>query len=375
MAACWDYLRIPLNAEERAQRPGPIPYWGANSVQGYVDEPLISEEIVLIGEDGAPFFDRDRPVAFRVDEPIWPNNHIHILKANETTDSRWLAYVLNDVDYSLYIAGSTRDKLTQAALMKITVPTPPLDEQRAIADYLDRETARIDTLIEEQQRLIEMLRERRSTAVDSELGARVGSGNRLKWFVEEIDLRSSAVAEDLPLMSVSIDWGVRRRDEVTTDDARAVDLTNYKVCRRGDLVINRMRAFQGALGLAPEDGIVSPDYAVLRAASHLNSEWLAGVMKTDRFVSEMASRIRGIGSAELGSARTPRINMRDMCEILLDVPTTGQQSEEVEAIRHLFRQADTLIAETETFIELSRERRSALITAVVTGQIDVRGSA
>lgn len=174
-------------------------------------------------------------------------------------------------------------------------------------------------------------------------------------------------------MSVSIDWGVRRRDQVTADEARADDLSNYKVCRQGDLVINRMRAFQGALGLAPEDGIVSPDYAVLRAVPPVDSEWLAGVMKTDRFVREMASRIRGIGSAELGSARTPRINVRDMCEILLDVPDGGKQAREVQAMRRLIGQIDTLIVETETFIELARERRAALITAVVTGQIDVRG--
>lgn len=79
MAECWDYLRIPLNAEERHQRPGPIPYWGANSIQGYVDEALVSGNRPH-RRDRAPFFDRNRPVAFCVDEPIWPNNHIHVLQ-------------------------------------------------------------------------------------------------------------------------------------------------------------------------------------------------------------------------------------------------------------------------------------------------------
>ena len=55
--------------------------------------------------------------------------------------------------------------VTAASLRRIPIPLPPLEEQRAIADYLDRETARIDTLIEEQQRLIEMLRERRAAAI------------------------------------------------------------------------------------------------------------------------------------------------------------------------------------------------------------------
>jgi type I restriction enzyme S subunit len=370
-----DGQRVPLSAEERGARQGIYPYYGASGVIDHIDDYLFDEPLVLVAEDGANLLLRSTPIAFIARGHYWVNNHAHVLRPLGGSARFW-AYLLSSIDVSPLVSGSAQPKLTASALMNMRVAAPEsVEEQRAIADYLDRETARIDTLIEEQQRLIEMLRERRSAAADSELGARVGSGKRLKWFVEEIDLRSSAVADNLPLMSVSIDWGVRRRDEVTTDDARADDLSNYKVCRKGDLVINRMRAFQGALGLAPEDGIVSPDYAVLRATSDLNSEWLACVMKTDRFVSEMASRIRGIGSAELGSARTPRINMRDMCEILLDVPVTGTQSEEAGAIRHLFRHTDTLIAETETFIELSRERRSALITAAVTGRIDVRDAA
>lgn len=270
--------------------------------------------------------------------------------------------------------GSTHQTIYQRDAAGIEIVVPPLPQQHAIVEYLDRETARIDTLIDEQQRLIEMLRERRKAAATSELGARVGLGERLKWYLEELDIRASEVSADLPLMSVSIDWGVRRRDEVTADEARAGDLSNYKVCRRGDLVINRMRAFQGALGLSPESGIVSPDYAVLRAAPEVDGEWLAAAMRTDRFVSEMASRIKGIGSADLGSARTPRINIRDLCDIRLDIPEPEVQSNEIRRLLRATEDIDTLIAETERFIELARERRSALITAAVTGQIDLAQS-
>ncbi|MCV7277709.1 restriction endonuclease subunit S [Mycolicibacter arupensis] len=293
-------------------------------------------------------------------------------------DHRYLNWLFRSAPYThAYALKSRGVRIGQVEIDNdeyklLPILLPPVDVQRAIADYLDRETARIDTLIQEQQRLVEMLRERRQAAADTELGARVGTSQRLKWFLEELDIRANEVPEDLPLMSVSIDWGVRRRDEVTADEARAADLSNYKVCRRGDLVINRMRAFQGALGLAPEDGIVSPDYAVLRAVPQVNGEWLAAAMKTGRFVSEMACRIKGIGSAELGAARTPRINVRDLCDIQLDVPDPGMQADEVARIRRVFDEIDTLITETENFIELAQERRAALITAAVTGQIDVR---
>jgi type I restriction enzyme S subunit len=71
----------------------------------------------------------------------------------------------------------------------------------------------------------------------------------LRYIVREIDDRSGAL--DLPLLSVSIHTGVRRRDELTEDEHRADSLVNYKRCLQGDLVVNRMRAFQGALGVAP----------------------------------------------------------------------------------------------------------------------------
>lgn len=291
-----------------------------------------------------------------------------------SVNSRYLTYALVAAGPELDSLGrgTTFMELSATQMATLEVPIPPLDVQRAIASYLDSETVRIDTLIEEQQRLIEMLRERRRSVTADLLGGRVGDGTRLKWFFDELDCRAGVEADTLPLMSVSISWGVRRRDEVTKDESRAEDLSNYKICRQGDLVINRMRAFQGALGLAHEDGLVSPDYAVLRAKTEVDGEWLAAVMKTDAFVSEMSQRVKGIGSTDLGSARTPRINIGDLGEIRIDLPEIDQQVVEARQQSTQITKADTLIAETERFIELARERRTALITAAVTGQIDVR---
>jgi type I restriction enzyme S subunit len=83
------------------------------------------------------------------------------------------------------------------------------------------------------------------------------------------------------------------------------------------------------------------------------------------------SRVKGIGSAELGAARTPRINIRDLADIRVKVPALQIQADELERLRRAVDDIGTLIAETEKFIELARERRSALITATVTGQLDI----
>ena len=156
---CLDGRRIPLNAEERAVRPGPYPYWGAGTVVDYIDEYLFDEALVLLGEDGAPFFDKSRDVAFYVSERIWVNNHIHVLRPNSGWLPRFLMHMLNAVDFSAYITGSTRDKLTQSEMDAIRLPAAPVNEQPEVVNELDRLLGTVGSLRDRLSRQIDLLRE------------------------------------------------------------------------------------------------------------------------------------------------------------------------------------------------------------------------
>lgn len=185
---------------------------------------------------------------------------------------------------------------------------------------------------------------------------------RLKWLLTESDERAGTGAEALPLLSVSISWGVRRREASdTTTRASSEDLSNYKLCRAGDLVINRMRAFQGALGIAPEDGVVSPDYAVLRVDPTVDKRWLNYFLTSRSTVATMASLVRGIGGTEAGNVRTPRLNISDLQAMTAPLVSADEQ----HAIsNHLDRETariDTLIEEQQLLIEMLRERRWAVV--------------
>lgn len=330
---------------------------------------LITKDSETADDIGVPSY-----VDYEADDLVC-GYHLAIVRPTDKTDSRYLYWVMSAEptlrQWAVLASGVTRVGIRSHDIGKVVIPLPSREEQRRIARYLDHETAQIDTLIAEQERLIDLLRERRLAVATDVVGSRIGTGERLKWLLTEIDDRAGERASYLPLMSVSISWGVRRRDEGKAE-TRADNLQNYKVCRAGDLVINRMRAFQGALGLAPDEGIVSPDYAVTAIHDSVDAEWLAGAMKTADFVAQMAMRVKGIGSADLGNARTPRINMSDLGEIRVDVPARSLQAGEARSVRAETTRIDLLIAESERFIELARERRSALVTAAVTGQIDVR---
>lgn len=152
---------------------GKYPYWGANSIVDFVDDWLFDEELVLIGEDGAPFFDRNKLVAFRVTGKIWVNNHAHVLRPSQQIDAAFLSNAFNCVDYRSFIDGATRDKLTQGDMNAIPIQCPSLYEQRTIAAFLDRETAKIDALVAKVREAINRLKELRTALISAAVTGKI----------------------------------------------------------------------------------------------------------------------------------------------------------------------------------------------------------
>lgn len=165
---------------------------------------------------------------------------------------------------------------------------------------------------------------------------------RLKYLCYEVDRRVGA--NNSELLSVSIHRGVVPRAELTEDLPRAEDLSNYKLCEPGDIIVNRMRAFQGATGVSPRQGAVSPDYLVLRPRVGMVAGFMHYAFKSDWFIGQMTSRIRGIGSADLGSVRTPRINAEDLLGLEMKSPPTERQQQVADFLDDQVARIDRIIA-------------------------------
>src|SRR5438105_132680 len=93
-----DHRRVPINADRRETRKGPIPYYGATGQVGWIDDFLFDEELVLLGEDGAPFLDSTKQKAYLITGKSWVNNHAHVLRAKPGLLNRFLLHQLNVVD-------------------------------------------------------------------------------------------------------------------------------------------------------------------------------------------------------------------------------------------------------------------------------------
>jgi type I restriction enzyme S subunit len=160
---------------------------------------------------------------------------------------------------------------------------------------------------------------------------------KFRWLAKEVDIRNS-VDIDYPLMSVSQTKGVVPRSELMGNEGRAESLENYKVCTPGQIVINRMSASSGALGIARQGGLVSPDYAVMQPTDLVLCEYLEFVMRSNWFIGEMVARLKGIGAGgESASVRTPRINISDLGDVEIRIPSVAKQ---LEIARFLEKEID-----------------------------------
>lgn len=144
-AICMDNKRKPINSRERATRYGDVPYYGATGQVGWIDDYLTDEELILLGEDGAPFLDLYKSKAYIISGKAWVNNHAHILRSfMGHIGNVYLMYYLNTFDYRKYVSGTTRLKLTQGKMRSIPVPYPSCSEQERIVARIESLFAKLD---------------------------------------------------------------------------------------------------------------------------------------------------------------------------------------------------------------------------------------
>jgi type I restriction enzyme, S subunit len=203
---------------------------------------------------------------------------------------------------------------------------------------------------------------------DSRLGRERWPSIRLGFLFREIDERVGLEADGMPLLSVSIHRGVLPRAEMTDREPRADAFAMYKRVAAGDVVINRMRAFEGGAGISQLDGMVSSDYAVLRPRDRLDGRYLHHLIRSRWFVGEMTARLRGIGNAEAGNVRTPRINVEDLGDIRVGLPSRREQREISDYLDAETARIDGLISRYLRLVDHLLEERGAITVAGVSGE-------
>lgn len=350
---------------------------------------------VIITKDSESWDDIGIPALVReTADDIVCGYHLAILRPREDLDGAFLLRCLQAkpirVQLELAANGVTRFGIPKSEIGFLALPIPPIPQQRAIADYLDRETGRIDALVAAKERLLELLAEKRRALITRAVTQGLNPDAPLRdsgnpWLGEipadwdAVQLRRAAVVIDckhrtvpfvddgVPLASIrevqswEIDLSAAK---MTTEDEYVLMIEGDRDPRPGDVIVSR-NATVGAAALVPRGArfCMGQDVSLIRSGGRLEPEFLGWLFRADCVVNQVVSA--SIGSTFL------RINVEQIKELVIPLPRPEEQQAIVAHIATETAKLDALRTATERTITLLRERRAALIAAAVTGQMDI----
>ncbi|MEO5831591.1 MAG: restriction endonuclease subunit S [Rhodanobacter sp.] len=355
---------------------GAHPVYGGNGLRGYAAEPNREGDRVLIGRQGALCGNINYATG-----QFWATEHAIVATPKLDFEVQWFGETLRVMELNQYSQSAAQPGIAVEVVGNLTVAVPPLKEQREIVRQLLGLFAPLDGLIATKQHLLELLSEKRraliAQAVTEGLHSHVprrDSGipwlgevpahwevERSRWLFNERDDRSEFGDEEL--LTVSHLTGVTSRADKDVNMFMAESLEGYKRCEPGDLVINTLWAWMGAMGTARQAGIVSPAYNVYQPTDRLDPDYVDLLVRMPRFVEEVTRYSKGVWSSRL------RLYPEGLYEVWFPVPPMDEQKQIVAYARVEARKLDELAAASESTIALLQQRRSALISAAVTGQI------
>lgn len=288
-----------------------------------------------------------------------------LIPNEERIQQKFLMYSLSGVREVLNSRanGTTFFELSSESLSSVTIEVPSLRLQDRIVEFLDAELEQIDTLVAVQERLMALLSERRVALADVIMESIEADLVKLRFLFAPRNERANG---DEEVLSVYRDYGVIPKNSRSDNhNVTPEDLSSYRRVTVGDLVVNKMKAWQGSVAISDFEGIVSGDYQVLRPiTTRFSSQFAHHILRSSRMIREYRIRSKGIRPSQW------RLYWEDLADIRVPVPDLPVQ----ESIERRFvdiAEQDPVGESLKSLRQLLEERRAALITAAVTGELEV----
>ena len=269
-------------------------------------------------------------------------------------------------------------------MKRISIPVPPMHEQKKIADFLDEKCAEIDTVIEKTKATIEEYKKLKQSVITQAVTKGIRPNRPMKdsgieWIGEipadwdvsllkySLKWKSEKGKPEATVLSLYRDYGVIPKD--SRDDnhnVTSLDTSNYKVVSVGDFVINKMKAWQGSMAVSEFEGIVSPAYHVCEITNpNIFKKYLHYLLRNHLYLPEYARLSTGmrIGQWDLG--------YDDFKNIPYILPSYEEQQEIVDFIENGCDKFDELIATKTSLLSELESYKKSLIYEYVTGKKEV----
>ncbi|EGQ9132855.1 restriction endonuclease subunit S [Vibrio parahaemolyticus] len=329
-------------------------------------------------------------VLFDKEYPAVTSNFVAKMTPQQGFDSSFLRYAFSKlyagkVNFPSIKQTTGIQNLDSDAYLLESFAFPSFEEQQKIANFLDHETAKIDTLIAKQEKLIELLKEKRQAVISHAVTKGLNPDAPMKdsgvewlgevpehWAVLPTKRFFRLVAEPSPknhdkeLLSVYAAIGVAPRKELEQKGNKASNTDGYWLVKKGDIIVNKLLAWMGAVGYSEYNGVTSPAYDILRKTKDINPKFYHYLFRQEFTQKEFKRWSRGIMEMRL------RLYFEELGRIMMPMPPKNEQDAIVDEIESMDSKFSQVEEKCKLQIELLKERKTALISAAVTGKIDVR---
>jgi type I restriction enzyme, S subunit len=369
---------------EEIEDEGLYPVYGGNGRRGYAERYTHEGGYVLIGRQGALCGNVNYATG-----RFWASEHALVATPRCPVALRWLGELLRTMNLNQYSTSAAQPGLAADALGELRVVVPPLPEQKAIAAFLERETGKIDALVAEQRRLIELLKEKRQAVISHAVTKGLDPAAPMKpsgidwlgdvpahWEVVSIKWLSPVLRgasprpiDDPRYFDENGEYAWVRIADVSASDGLLTE-TAQVLSELGSSLSVRLEP--GALFVSIAGSVGKPCITRIKACIHDGFVYFPRLQVDSNFlyrIFEAGQCYRGLG--KLGTQLN--LNTDTIGSIRVAVPPPHELQLIRSYIDEETKRLDALVSQAEEGIVLLNERRSALISAAVTGKIDVRG--
>ena len=318
--------------------------------------------------------------------PLCTNQGCKSLVAINKVNPKYFYYWMHSISFYLNVLGqgTTFIELSNSSLSMVELLTPSINEQKAIANFLDQKTAVIDDLIADKEKLIELLQEKRQAIITEAVTKGFNPNARMKDSGSEW---ISEIPEHWNLRRIKYLANVRNVKAVDSDNDKAyIGLENIEsktgklllnrndeqqligetanIFKKGDVLFGKLRPYLAKCIIADFDGRCTSELLVLKTISYILPEYLHFFMLSPKFIDVVNSSTYG--------AKMPRASWDFIGNLQIPLPSIKEQEEIVEYLTKFISRIDDLISDINNQIQKLKDYRQSLISEAVTGKIDVR---
>jgi type I restriction enzyme S subunit len=359
---------------------GGYPVVGSGGPFARVSQFMYDKPSVLLGRKGTI----DKPLY--MDTPFWAVDTMYYTEIAADSVPKYVFYYSKCIPFDLFTYGSALPSMTQTTLHALDMPVPNLQDQANIVLFLDNEILKIDVLIEEQRRLIDLLKEKRQSVISLAVTKGINAGVPMKqtgdrWLGSIPDHWTVVGAKFVSTIFVPQRNKPELNQEgdgmpwITMDQMKEIEVANsgYWVSQEaaqaaGTRTLNKGAVIASCVG---NFGVASVNLCDVV----INQQLQAFIPNSRIRTSFLRYRVESAKSyfEEIGTAATiPYVNQQGFASLPISLPPLGEQDKIVVHLDSVISDIDGLIASATDAAVILQERRSALISAAVTGKIDVR---